>query len=136
MWISVEVEVKATPEQVWKAWTTPEAITQWNFAIDTWHCPHASVDLRVGGKMNSRMEARDGSMGFDFWGTFSKIETHQLLEIDLGDDRKVIVKFAPTVDGTKVIEKFEAEDQNSAEMQRQGWQSILNNFKNYVESIA
>ena len=134
MKISIETEVKSTPAAVWDAWVTPEDITNWNFAIDEWCCPKAQINLEVGGKFNYRMEAKDGSMGFDFEGTFTKVTPNESIHFKLEDNRVVTVEFMETANGIRVIETFEAEDENSAEQQKQGWQSILNNFKKHVES--
>ncbi|WP_343844498.1 SRPBCC family protein [Bowmanella denitrificans] len=134
MKITIETLVNASLAQVWQAWTTPEHITQWNFAIDTWCCPRAENQLVVGGAFNYRMEAKDGSMGFDFCGTYTVVEPQKLIRFNLGDEREVSVAFLPTEQGIKVTETFEAEDENSAEQQRQGWQGILDNFKAHVEA--
>lgn len=133
MEINIETEVNAPLTVVWDAWVTPEDITKWNFAIDEWCCPRAEVSLEVGGKFNYRMEAKDGSMGFDFEGRFTKIIPNESIHYELGDERLVRIEFKETANGVKVIETFEAEDENSAEQQKQGWQSILNNFRNHVE---
>lgn len=135
MTISIETTVKASVETVWRAWTSAEHVTHWNFASDDWACPRANLDLRPGGKFNYRMEAKDGSAGFDFEGEFTTVVIHQRIEYSLGDNRKVSVAFIPEADKTRVVESFEAEDVYSAEQQKQGWQSILNNFKNHVESL-
>ncbi|NND01018.1 MAG: ATPase [Gammaproteobacteria bacterium] len=134
MMISIETEVKASQAVVWDAWVTPEDITSWNFATDEWCCPRADINLKVGGKFNYRMEAKDGSMGFDFEGTFTRIESNDSLHFELDDNRIVIVDFIETDQGVRVVETFDAEAENSAEQQKQGWQSILNNFKKHVES--
>lgn len=136
MLIQVQVEIKAPLSLVWELWNDPEAITQWNFATPAWHCPSASVDLRVGGKIQSRMEAKDGSMGFDFEGIFSAVEVEKYLEYTIADGRAVKVEFEQIQDAVLVRESFEAEDVNSAELQRQGWLAILENFKAYVQSRA
>lgn len=136
MLIQVQVEIAAPLSQVWELWNDPVAITQWNFATPSWHCPSASVDLRVGGKIQSRMEAKDGSMGFDFEGVFSVIETEKYLEYTIADGRAVKVEFEQIQNAVLVRESFEAEDVNSAELQRQGWLAILENFKAYVQSRA
>ena len=133
MKIRVQTEVAAPPYNVWNAWVTPEHITKWNFAIDEWCCPSAELDLKAGGRFKYRMEARDGSIGFDFEGVFTKVTPQNSLHFELGDDRLVTIEFMQTANGTLVTETFEAEDENSAEQQKQGWQSILNNFKKYVE---
>lgn len=134
MKISIETEVKASLTAVWNAWVTPEDITSWNYAIDEWRCPKAEIDLEVGGKFNYRMEAKDGSMGFDFEGTFTEINPQKSIRFELEDSRVVTVDFSESAQGVRVIETFDAEDENSAEQQKQGWQSILNNFKKHVES--
>lgn len=132
MKIRVETTVAAPIERVWAAWTTPEDITQWNAASDDWHTPRASVDLRVGGTFSSRMEARDGSAGFDFTGTYTKIEPQRLIECEFGG-RTLRVEFIPGPDGVTVRETFDAEDIHSEEEQRAGWQAILDNFARHVE---
>ena len=136
MEITVDVVVDAPMERVWNAWISPEAIQNWNFASDTWCCPDAKIDFVVGGEFSHRMEAKDGSMGFDFGGRFVRIDEHERIEFVMGDDRKVSVIFSQTPQGVSVVETFDAENQNSAELQKQGWQSILNNFKKHVESAA
>ena len=132
--ITIEATINAPVEKVWKMWISAEHITKWNNASPEWHTPKSEVDLRVGGKYNSRMEAKDGSMGFDFWGTYTKINTNELLETTMGDGRMWNTMFEPSGNTTKVIEVFEAENENPVDMQKMGWQSILNNFKSYVES--
>ena len=134
MKISIETEVNASLPTVWDAWITPEDITSWNFAIDEWSCPRAELTLQVGEKFNYRMEAKDGSMGFDFEGTFIKVVPYESIHFKLEDDRIVKVEFSELNGKVKVVEIFEAEDENSAEQQKQGWQSILNNFKKHAES--
>ncbi len=136
MKITVKADTKATPEQCWAAATTPAAIMQWNAASPDWHCPSAEVDLRVGGSMSSRMEAKDGSMGFDFAATFTVVEPPRRLEYKLEDDRMVELLLEPTDGGTHITQVFDAEDENDVEMQRKGWQSILESFARYAESIA
>jgi uncharacterized protein YndB with AHSA1/START domain len=135
MKITIETTVNAPVEKVWKAWTTPENITQWNFASEDWQCPRAKLSLTCGGKFNYRMEAKDGSFGFDFEGEFTSITVNHEIEFSLGDNRKVAVIFIPAGNATRVVETFEAEDEHSAEQQRQGWQAILNNFKKHVERL-
>lgn len=132
--LTAQVTVNAPVEKVWEAFTNPEHITRWNFASDDWCCPRAENDLRVGGKLKSRMEARDGSMGFDFEGEYTSVEPHRYIEFVLGDGRKVQLTFTSNGDTTEVIEKFEAEEMNPLEMQQEGWQAILNNFKKHVET--
>ncbi len=132
MKISVNTTISAPIEIVWQAYTTPEDIKQWNAASDDWHTTAAKVDLRVGGTFSSRMEAKDGSMGFDFAGTYTKIVENQLIEYSFGD-RNTQVEFNNTLEGVNVSVTFDAESQYSIEQQQQGWQSILNNFKMHVE---
>lgn len=131
--ISVEVIINLSIEKVWEFWTSPEFIVKWNYASDDWHTPLAENDLRVGGKFMSRMQARDGSMGFDFEGIYTSVKKHELIEYVLADDRKVRIEFSNLGNETKVVERFDAEDINSAELQRSGWQNILNNFKTFAE---
>lgn len=133
--ITVESIVNAPVEKVWNYWTTPEHITQWNNASDDWHSPHAENDVRVGGKFITRMEAKDGSFGFDFGGVYDAVTVNEYIEYTIGDGRKVKVFFTPQQDNTtKVVETFEAENVHSPEMQQAGWQAILNNFKKYIEN--
>jgi len=131
--ITVENTIKAPVEKVWEFWTKPEHITKWNNASDDWHTPHAENDLREGGKFSARMEARDGSMGFDFGGVYDVVKSHERIEYTIGDGRKVRVRFTDEGNETKVVETFEAEGTHSIEMQRGGWQAILDNFKKYTE---
>jgi uncharacterized protein YndB with AHSA1/START domain len=131
--ITVETIVAAPVERAWRAYTTPEDIMRWNAASDDWHTTAASVDLRAGGAFSSRMEARDGSMGFDFAGTYTKIEEHKLIEYAFGD-RSARVEFTPAPDGTRVRVTFEAESEHPLEQQRMGWQAILDNFERHVEA--
>lgn len=133
--ITIEVIVKAPVETAWKALTEPEHMVQWNFAIPEWHCPAASNDLRVGGKMTARMEARDGSMGFDFGGTYTEVTLHRSMAYVLDDGRKVFVTLTPQGSATKVTQTFDPESQNTPERQRGGWQSILDNYKKHAETI-
>ena len=132
--ITIEATVNAPVEKVWKYWTGPEHIKKWNSASDDWHTPHAENDLRVGGKFTSRMEAKDGTFGFDFWGIYDQVKENELIEYTMGDGRKVDVIFSPAGNSTKVISTFEAESENPIEMQKGGWQAILNNFKKYTET--
>ncbi len=132
--ITIETTIKAPVEKVWELWTSPEHITKWNSASPDWHTPSATNDLRVGGKFTSRMEARDGSMGFDFEGIYDEVDTHKTLAYSLGDTRKVKVIFEGNGEETKVTETFDPENTNPVEMQRAGWQAILDNFKKYVEA--
>jgi uncharacterized protein YndB with AHSA1/START domain len=132
MKITVETRVHAPIETVWRAWTTPEDIVQWNAASDDWHTPRASVDLREGGAFCSRMEARDGSMGFDFGGTYTRIEAPTLIECAFGD-RTLRVEFIVDADAVTVRETFDAESTHPPEQQRAGWQAILDRFARHVE---
>ncbi len=132
--ITVETTVKAPIEKAWKVWTAPEHITQWNFATEEWHTPAAENDLRAGGKFSYRMEAKDGSFGFDFGGAYDEVKTNQLIDYTLDDGRKVKVTFTENGTETKVAETFEAESTHSVDMQRGGWQAILDNFKKYTET--
>jgi uncharacterized protein YndB with AHSA1/START domain len=131
--ITVETTVAAPIEKVWAAYTTPSAIKQWNAASDDWHTTSATVDLRVGGAFSSRMEAKDGSMGFDFAGTYIKVEKNRLIEYAFGD-RRAQVTFDDAPQGVRVQVAFDSELTHSEEQQRAGWQAILNNFKRYVEA--
>jgi len=133
--ISVETSVKAPVEKVWEVWTTPQHIQKWNFASDEWHCPAATNDLKAGGTFCSTMEAKDGSMGFDFGGRYDRVVKNQFIGYTLEDGRKVSITFSEKGKETKVVECFEPEKTNSAEMQKNGWQAILNNFKKYVEGL-
>ena len=132
--ITVEAVINAGVEKVWEYWTKPEHITQWNNASPDWHTPHATNDLEVGGKFLSRMEAKDGSFGFDFWGVYDEVKANELITYTLGDERKVSIYFNSNGNTTKVTETFEAENENSVELQQGGWQAILDNFKKYVEA--
>ena len=131
--ITVQTTVAAPVEQVWAAYTSPDAIKQWNSASEDWHTTKATVDLREGGAFSSRMEARDGSMGFDFAGIYTKIETYKRIAYDFGD-RHADVEFVPNGRGVRVSVTFDAESEHPVEMQRAGWQSILDSFKRYVEA--
>lgn len=132
--ITVQTEINAPVEKVWEYWTNPIHIIQWNAASPDWHTPRATNDLRVGGKFSSRMEARDGSMGFDFEGVYSAVEQYKHIAYGLEDGRQIDVLFESTATGTTVTEMFDGETEHPAEQQRAGWQSILDNFKNYVSS--
>jgi uncharacterized protein YndB with AHSA1/START domain len=132
--ITVEATVNAPVDKVWNYWSAPEHITKWNNASDDWHSPRAENDLRTGGKFFTRMEAKDGSFGFDFGGVYDEVKTHELIDYTMGDGRKVSVKFSGKGNETKVVETFEAEETHSIEMQHGGWQAILDNFKKYTET--
>lgn len=132
--VTVETVVNAPIETVWKKWTNPDDIVKWNNASDDWHTTKVENDLKVGGKFLSRMEAKDGSMAFDFSGTYDTIKPDELIEYTADDNRKVKIHFSDGNDKTKIIEIFEAENENPIAMQQSGWQSILDNFKKYTES--
>lgn len=130
--ITVETTVAAPVETIWNSYTTPDDIKQWNAASDDWHTTAATVDLREGGVFSSRMEAKDGSFGFDFAGTYTKIQTHRLIEYTFGD-RSGRVEFTPGQGGVRVRVTFDAEANNPVEQQRAGWQAILDRFGSHVE---
>ncbi|MGB4843258.1 MAG: SRPBCC family protein [Ferruginibacter sp.] len=132
--ITVKATVKAPVEKVWEYWTGPQHITKWCNASDDWHAPKAENDVRTGGKFSTRMEAKDGSMGFDFGGVYDNVKTNELIEYTMDDGRTVSIVFEADGNETKVTETFEAETENPADMQRGGWQAILDNFKNYTET--
>lgn len=132
--VTVEATVHAPVEKVWKFWTEPKHITKWNSASDDWHTPFAENDLKVGGKFLSRMEAKDGSFGFEFGGVYDEVELNERISYTLGDGRKVGITFISQENETKVIETFEAENTHPIEMQKAGWQAILDHFKKYAES--
>jgi len=134
--IAVEVTLNAPIDKVWNLWTNPEHITKWNFASDDWHSPKVVNDLRVGGRFVSRMEAKDGSFGFDFSGVYTQVKLNEQIAYTLDDDRKVdIVFYNQGNNTTKLVETFEAETENSVDLQQFGWQCILNNFKKHVETF-
>ncbi|BBA32200.1 activator of Hsp90 ATPase 1 family protein [Methylocaldum marinum] len=133
MKIAIETVIKANLSSVWNAWNNPEDIKQWNAASDDWHTIRSTVDLREGGKFLSRMEAKDGSMGFDFEGTYTRIVPHKIIEYRMSDGREVEVEFVERADNILVKTVFDAESENPPEMQRAGWQAILDNFGRYVE---
>jgi len=132
MEITISIWIEAPVEEVWKCWVTPEDIVGWNSASPDWHTPRAENDLRPGGAFNYRMEAVDGSHGFDFWGTFTEVNRPSKLSYLIGDGRKVEVVFEAEAGGTRITEVFEAESTHPAEMQEAGWKAILENFRNYV----
>jgi uncharacterized protein YndB with AHSA1/START domain len=133
--MTVECTAAVSVEKAWEIWNTPEHIVHWNFATPTWHTPRAEVDLRVGGKYCARMEAKDGSCGFDCGGVYDEIEPLKVLKSHFEDGRRIEVKFESTEEGVKISQTFETEMENSAEMQREGWQNIMDNFKAYAESL-
>ena len=131
--ITVEVNVDAGIEKVWDYWTLPEHIEHWNFASDDWECPFAENDLMPGGAFSYKMAAKDGSMEFQFEGIYDEVIPHELIQYTLGDGRKVRVEFQSKGKTTHVIETFEPEEVNTLELQRTGWQAILDNFRKYLE---
>jgi uncharacterized protein YndB with AHSA1/START domain len=131
--ITVETTVNSPVEKVWDFWTKPEHITKWSFASPDWHTPYADNDLRVGGEFKSTMAAKDGSMSFDFGGTYTTVDLLKKIEYTLGDGRKVSIIFDALSESTRVTEIFDPEGTNPVEMQRGGWQAILDNFKKYTE---
>ena len=131
--ITIEALVSTSPQKAWELWTKPEHITKWNFASDDWQCPNATNDLKVGGKYSARMEAKDGSFGFDFEAIYDEVLDQKRLSYTMTDGRKVITNFEMLGEKTKITTVFEIEDENSKEMQKSGWQAILNNFKKYAE---
>ncbi|HET9057842.1 MAG TPA: SRPBCC family protein [Chitinophagaceae bacterium] len=131
--ITIQAVIKANKQKTWTYYTLPEHIMNWNFATEDWQCPNASNDLRVGGKYFARMEAKDGSFGFDFEATYNEVVKNEKLTYTMPDNRVVNVNFNAIGDNTEVIITFDAELENSIEMQRDGWQAILNNFKKYTE---
>lgn len=132
-WIEVEAMIEAPIQEVWEKWTTGEHVTKWNFAHESWCCPSARIDLRKGGAFSFRMEAVDGSAGFDFQGTYDAVEYQEFLAITLADGRKWEVEFSDLGSSTHVTERFHPETENTLELQEQGWQAILNQFKSYCE---
>ena len=136
MKIKIDVLVEGTLEHVWKCFTQPEHIVNWNAASEDWCCPSAHSDLKAGGSFSYRMEARDGSMGFDFSGKFNEVDFQRHILILLDDNRSLEVWFEPVDGGIRVTEEFEAENMNPVELQQQGWQAILNAYKNYCQSLC
>lgn len=132
--ITIQTLVNAPVEKVWKLWSGPEHIIKWNNASDDWHTTTAKNDLRAGGEFSARMEAKDGSFGFDFGGVYDEVKTNELIAYTIGDGRKVKINFTGQGNATEVVETFEAESTHSIEMQRGGWQNILDNFKKYAEA--
>lgn len=132
--ITIQTTVNAPMAKVWECWNKPEHITGWAFASDDWEAFPGENDLRPNGKFKTVMSAKDKSTSFDFTGTYGSVVKHELIEYDLDDGRHVKVEFAVLPEGVKITETFEPENQNPVEMQRVGWQAILNNFKEYVES--
>lgn len=132
--IEISTKVFGDIDKVWEYWIKPEHITKWNNPSNEWHTPKAENDLREGGRFTFRMEAKDGSAGFDFGGTYDKVKDKDHLSYTLNDNRKVDIFFQEVKNEIRIVEKFEPENENSEDMQREGWQAILNNFKKYVES--
>lgn len=132
--ITVATTVNAPIEKVWQYWTAPQHITQWNNASNDWYTPKATNDLRKDGTFNYRMEAKDNSFGFDFEGRYTDVKTNELIEYVISDGRKVQILFEALNDETHITETFEAEEIHPAELQQDGWQAILNNFKRYTET--
>ena len=132
--ITIETTINAPIEKVWEYWNKPEHITQWAFASDDWEAPKAQNDLRIGGKFTTTMAAKDGSESFDFTGEYTMVTEHNLIEYTMSDGRHVKVEFSETPEGVKVTETFDPERENPQEMQKDGWQSILNNFKKHTEN--
>lgn len=134
--ITIETLIEESIDKVWDFWTTPAHVMNWNNATSDWHTPKAENDLRVGGQFTFTMASLDGSMAFDFTGTYTSVIHHKKIAYTLADERKVVVEFKPMDNGIVVTESFEAENVNSLELQKSGWQAILNNFKRYAEEIA
>lgn len=133
--IKIQTNITSDSSKVWDAYTQPKHITAWNFADPSWHCPSAVNDLRAGGKYVARMEAKDGSFGFDFEATYDEVIDQKKIVYTIADGRKVITTFDEQGGKTTVTTEFEAESENSIELQRDGWQAILNSFKKYAESL-
>lgn len=131
--IIINTTIEAPVEKVWELWTTPKHIKEWNSASVDWHTPVATNDLRPGGAFLSRMEAKDGSFGFDFSGIYDEVKEHEFISYSLADGRKVTIAFTGDDKTTTITETFDPENENSRDMQRDGWQAILNNFKAHAE---
>lgn len=132
--LSIQATIAASQTKTWEYYTEPEHIVNWNFASDDWHCPAASNDVRPGGKMSATMAARDGSLSFEFEGIYEEVTPYKSMTYSMGDGRKVAVLFEPVGESTLVSVTFDPEQTHSLEMQSEGWQSILDNFKDYTES--
>lgn len=132
--IKIETTISADVRKVWDYLNKPEHITKWNFAVDDWHCPSSENDLRVGGKLKSRMEAKDGSVGFDFEAVYDEVVDYKKISYMMTDGRQAVTEFENQNGKTKVTTTFDAESENSVELQKTGWQAILDNFKKYVEA--
>ena len=133
--VTVQTTVKAPVEKAWACFNEPRHIMNWAFASPDWHAPKAENDLRKGGKFSTTMAAKDGSVSFEFGGVYDNVQLHKLIEYTMGDGRKVRVAFAPSGNSTKIVETFDAETENPVDMQRAGWQAILDSFKKYTETI-
>lgn len=133
MTIKIKTEIISDIKHAWNCFSLPEHIVNWNFASQDWKCPKAENDLKVGGKFNYRMEAEDGSFGFDFWGIYDEIIPYEKIAYTLGDNRKVEIRFKSEENSVIVEEDFDTEDENTVELQRAGWQAILDNFKKHAE---
>ncbi|REE78644.1 uncharacterized protein YndB with AHSA1/START domain [Paenibacillus taihuensis] len=131
--VTVETVIQAPVAKVWSYWTEPDHITKWNQPSEDWHSPRAENDLRVGGAFVTRMEAKDGSMGFDFGGIYDDVKLHEAISYTMGDGRKVDIAFVAQGDTTKVVEIFDPENTHPVEFQQAGWQAIMDSFKRYVE---
>lgn len=134
--VTVETIVQSPMEKLWEYWTEPEHVVKWAFASDDWEAPHAENDVRVGGKFKTVMAAKDKSTSFDFTGAYTRVKIPELLEYDMDDGRHVKVEFAELAQGVRIVETFEPEKTNPEEMQKSGWQAILDNFKKYVEGTT
>ena len=132
--ITIETTVNASIDKIWSYWSLPQHITKWATPSDEWHTARAENNLAVGGTFNSRMEAKDGSMGFDFGGVYDAVEKNKYIAYTIGDGRKVEINFSSDSNSTKIVESFEAESIHPIEMQQGGWQAILNSFKSYTEA--
>ncbi len=132
--ITIETTIHAPVEKVWELWIEPTHITKWCYAQDDWEAPYAENDVCVGGRFKTTMSAKDKSVSFDFTGIYTKVQSHEVMEYDIDDGRHVKIQFASLPDGVKVTETFDAEEINSVDLQRTGWQAILDNFKKYVEA--
>ena len=133
--VTIEATIQASLEKVWSVWTSPEHIVKWNAASDDWHTTKAENDLRVGGRFLSRMEAKDGSFGFDFTGSYDEVVQYELIAYTMEDGRKVRVYFSQSGKSTKIVSVFDAEQENPVDMQKNGWQAILDNFAKYVVAV-
>lgn len=131
--VTIQAVIEAPIERVWRYWTEPEHITKWNQASEDWHAPRAENDLRVGGKFLTRMEAKDGSFGFDFGGIYDEVKQHEKISYTMDDGRKVDTTFTAKGSDTEIVSTFDPESSNPIEMQQAGWQAILNSFKRYTE---